>query len=60
MTASQQAKAAGLRSLTQMIELTGVPRQTLIDWHRNKPERFEKILKLCADSIELAKWNGHA
>ena len=51
MSASTQAKAAGLKSLARMVELTGVPRRTLIDWHDNPNhrERFDKILKLCVE-----------
>lgn len=47
MTPSQQAKAAGLKSLQQVSELTGVCAQTLTNWHRNKPELFRVVIAGC-------------
>jgi hypothetical protein len=47
MKPSEQAKAAGLDSLAQVTELTGVPNRTLIDWAKTKPELFNVILKGC-------------
>lgn len=47
MTPSQQAKAAGLKSLTQVSELTGVSLQTLTNWHRNKARLFAVVLAGC-------------
>ena len=44
MTPSQQAKAAGLKSLKEVSELTGVSIQTLINWHKNKPALFVVVL----------------
>ena len=38
-----------------MIELTDVPRSTLIDWSNKMPKRFDKILKLCVKWIEAEK-----
>ena len=51
MTPSQQAKAAGLKSLLQDSELTGVSIQTLSNWAKNKPELFEVVINGC-----LVKW----
>lgn len=48
MTASQQAKAAGLKSLLQVQQLTGQSAQTLINWHRDKPELFRVVIAGCA------------
>jgi len=48
MTASQQAKAAGLKNLLQVTELTGTRAQTLINWHKNKPDLFAIVLAGCA------------
>jgi transcriptional regulator with XRE-family HTH domain len=45
MTPSQQAKAAGLKSLLQVSELTGVSIQTLSNWAKNKPKLFAIVLK---------------
>jgi hypothetical protein len=47
MTPSQQAKAAGLKNLNQVIELSGWPRSTLVDMHRKHPVRFEIVLLGC-------------
>lgn len=43
MTASQKAKSMGLRSLTEVSEHTGTSLQTLINWHKNKPELFNVV-----------------
>ena len=47
MTPSQQAKAAGLKSLSQVSQITGVSLQTLNNWHRDKPELFAVVLAGC-------------
>ena len=47
MTPSQQAKAEGLKSLSQVKEMTGVSLQTLTNWHKNKPELFKVVLAGC-------------
>ena len=44
MTPSQQAKAAGLKSLLQVSELTGVSIQTLSNWAKNKPRLFRAVI----------------
>lgn len=52
MTPDKTCSAAGLPGgIPRMMELTGVPRRTLIDWHNNPKfrERFDKILKLCVE-----------
>lgn len=46
-TPSQQAKSVGLKSLTQVSEMTGVSLQTLTNWAKNKPELFETVLAGC-------------
>ena len=43
MTASQQAKTMGLKSLTEVAEHTGASLQTLINWHNNKPKLFNVV-----------------
>lgn len=48
MTPSQQAKAAGLKSLQQVSEITGKPIQTLRDWHKDQPKLFAIVLAGCA------------
>jgi len=49
MTPSKTVKTAGLKSLAEMVELTGVPRRTLEDWHRSKRQQFDRILALCVE-----------
>ena len=49
MTPSQQAKAAGLKSLAVVTRITGVSKSTLFDWHKNKPRLFAVVLKGCAE-----------
>lgn len=47
MTPAQQAKAAGLKSLSTVSELTGVSLQTLGSWHKNKPQLFQVVVMGC-------------
>ena len=47
MTPSQQAKAAGIKSLAAVTRLTGVSKSTLFDWHKNKPRLFAIVLRGC-------------
>jgi hypothetical protein len=47
MTASKQAKELGLKSLTQVSELTGQSLQTLTNWFNDKPELFNVVLIGC-------------
>jgi hypothetical protein len=47
MTPSQQAKAAGLKSLEQMAQMAGKPTETLRNWHRDSPELFRIFLNGC-------------
>ena len=59
MTPAQQAKAEGLKSLTQVSQITGVSLNTLTNWHRDKPELFKVVLLGCvtaAKNAEFAKY----
>lgn len=47
MTPSQQAKAAGLKSLAVVADMTGQSIQTLGNWAKNKPELFAVVLAGC-------------
>ena len=47
MTASKQAKKAGFTSLKQVQEISGESQQTLGNWFKNYPLRFEIILLGC-------------
>ena len=52
MTPSQQAKAAGLKSLIQVSTTTGVNVQTLSNWHKNKQALFAVVVAGCVSIIE--------
>lgn len=47
MTPSQQAKAAGLKSLAVVQEMTGQSAQTLSNWAKNKPDLLRVVLAGC-------------
>ena len=53
LTPSKQAKELGLKSLTQVGELTGQSLQTLTNWFNDKPELFEVFLLGCAYKLGL-------
>lgn len=55
MTPSQQAKAAGLKSLAAVSDISGVSVQTLINWHRDKPKLFGLVLAGCAAEMEIIR-----
>jgi len=44
MTASEQCKAAGLKSLAEVAEMVRKPPQTLRNWHRDSPELFATVI----------------
>lgn len=45
MKPSEQCKAAGLKSLAELVEYSCVSEQTLINWHRRRPELFNLIVQ---------------
>ena len=59
LTPSQQAKAAGLKSLSQVRDMLGTNRsghpivslQTLHNWHKHKPKLFAAVIAGCAARI---------
>lgn len=51
MTPAQQAKWEGLKSLSQVSEMTGVSLQTLTNWAKNKPELFDVVLLGCKSKL---------
>jgi len=63
MTPSQQAKAAGLKSLSQVRDMLGtnknghpmVSLQTLNNWHKNKPLLFQAVLDGCVARLMLGE-----
>tara|TARA_R110002020_G_scaffold375633_1_gene586846 strand:- start:55 stop:246 length:192 start_codon:yes stop_codon:yes gene_type:complete len=44
MAPSEQCKQAGLESLAELQRVTGESKQTLINWHKNKPILFEVVV----------------
>ena len=44
MTPSEQCKAAGLKSLAELSEITGQSVRTLSNWHKDKPVLFRIVL----------------
>lgn len=47
ITASEAAKSHGLKTLTEIARLSGVPRRTLYDWYNDKSELFEVVCLGC-------------
>jgi hypothetical protein len=58
MKCSEQVKLAGLKSLCQFSEITGVAETTLRDWCKNKPKLFKIVLKgaVCEMIVEQRKY----
>ena len=44
MKPHEQAKAAGLKNLNELVALTGESIQTLNNWSKNKPKFFELVI----------------
>ena len=44
MTPSQQCKSAGLKSLAELVRISEVSEQTLINWHKDKPRLFAVVV----------------
>lgn len=44
LTPSGRCKMAGLKSLAELVRITGVSEQTLINWHRSRPQLFAVIV----------------
>lgn len=51
-TPSQQAKSHGCRSLQHVANVTKQSVQTLINWHRDKPELFAVVCVGVAESTK--------
>jgi len=51
MTPSEQAKAAGLKSLQHAADISHVSPHTLINWHRNKKRLFDVVLCGCRNIV---------
>ena len=56
MNPNKQATKAGLTGFDEITELTGVSRQTLSNWSKNKPELLKIVILGCvAARLELSK-----
>ena len=51
-TPSQIAKAAGLKSLLEVSELTKVSGQTLNNWALHKPDLFAVVIAGCVATLD--------
>ena len=58
MTASKQAKELGLKSLTQVSELTGQSLQTLTNWFHHKPGLFNIVLLGCVSKLTIGEYKN--
>lgn len=47
MTAAEEAKELGFKSLTQVAEMFGVTTQCLRNWHKDEPNKFLIVLHGC-------------
>jgi hypothetical protein len=47
MSASKQAKQAGIKNLATVSKKTGVRTTTLNNWYNNKPKLFNIVIKGC-------------
>ena len=50
MTASSQARKAGLKSLAEVSRITGVSIETLNNWSKNKPDLLNIVIIGCKAS----------
>ena len=55
MTAAEQAKSMGLKSLKQVTEMTGTRENTLRNWHRKRPALFRIVLAGCVAQAAKAE-----
>jgi len=53
--ASDQAKKEGLKSLSQITEITGVSTQTLNNWFNNKRNLFNIVVFGCVAYLRATK-----
>ena len=52
MKPSEHCKAAGLKDLNELSDITGQSVQTLINWHRDNFELFKQALKTAMKTKE--------
>jgi hypothetical protein len=53
MTLSKLLRRAGLESLAELSEISGVPVRTLQDWHKSKPKLIKVVLIGCKSIKDL-------
>ena len=59
MTAAEQAKKAGMKSLAEVSQMTDIRFQTLNNWHKNRPKLFRLVILGCvADKIIQGEENA--
>ena len=46
---SEYCTSQGLKGLVPVIKATGQSRQTLQNWHKNKPDLFRVVVKGCIE-----------
>ena len=51
-TASKQAKAAGLKSLSQASEISTLSHSELITMHKSKPKLFRVVILGCVQTLD--------
>ena len=61
MKPSEKCKAAGLKSLAELVQLTGIPERTLLDRANNSPAQFDDLIRAAVvKRLEraIAGWEG--
>jgi len=58
-TAAKAVKAAGMKSLAEVSEITGIGRETLRVWNRDRPRLFGIILSGCIAEKEKRENSAH-
>lgn len=58
MKPSEVCKSAGLKSLAELSDISCESVQTLNNWHKNKPRRFEMLLKAAVFEKAMGTFRG--
>lgn len=61
MKPSEKCKAAGLKSLAELVSLSGRAERTLIDWANNDPDQFDNAIRAAVVKkleIAIGSWKG--
>jgi len=61
MKLSEKCKSAGLKSLAELSELTGVPLSTLHDRNRNDPQQIDNLIRaavMIKCERAIGRWAG--